>query len=118
MQRDPRAWLWHVQEAADAITEFTSGMSEDDYLADKLVRAAVERQFEVIGEALNLLSRHAPELAGQIPRLPAIIGFRNLLIHGYAVVDDRTVWHNVQENLPRLRATVDELLNKHGPPES
>ena len=118
MQRDPRAWLWHVHEAADAIADFTSGMSEEDYLADKLVRAAFERQFEVIGEALNLLARHAPELAGQIPRLPAIIGFRNLLIHGYAVVDDRTVWHNAQENLPGLRATVTGVLDKLGPPES
>ena len=49
---------------------------------------------------------------------PAIIGFRNLLIHGYAVVDDRTVWHNVQENLPGLRAKVTGLLDELGPPES
>ena len=117
MPHDPRAWLWDVQDAADAIAEFTAGMDADGYSASRLVRAGFERQFETIGEALNQLSRRAPDLAARIPDLPAIVAFRNLLIHGYASVDDAIVWRNVQEKLPDLRATVAALLAELGPPE-
>ena len=56
MVRDPRVYLWDVQDAADAIRRFTQGLDVDGYAANPLVRAAVERQFEIIGEALNQLS--------------------------------------------------------------
>jgi uncharacterized protein with HEPN domain len=67
MQHDPRAWLWDVQQAAERIADFVRGRSFADYLADAMMRAAVERQFEIIGEALNRLSREAAELAALIP---------------------------------------------------
>ncbi|TVR99815.1 MAG: DUF86 domain-containing protein [Rhodospirillales bacterium] len=118
MPHDPRAWLWDVQEAANAIAEFTAGMDAAAYAENRLVRAAVERQFEIIGEALNQLSRRAPKLAARIPDLPAIVAFRNILIHGYASVDDAIVWRNVQENLPALRATVAAMLAELGPPDA
>lgn len=53
MQRDPRAYLWDVREAAGAILEFIAGKTFEDYAGDRLLRSAVERQFEIIGEALN-----------------------------------------------------------------
>jgi uncharacterized protein with HEPN domain len=55
MRREPRAYLWDVREAADTILEFTRGLGLDDYLADRKLRSAVERQFEILGEALNQL---------------------------------------------------------------
>jgi len=118
MPHDPRAWLWDVQEAAAAIAEFTAGMDAAAYREHHLVRAAVERKFEIIGEALNQLSHGAPKLANRIPDLPAIVAFRNILIHGYASVDDAIVWRNVRENLPALRATVVAMLDELGPPEA
>jgi uncharacterized protein with HEPN domain len=87
MDHDPRAFLWDVQQAAGAIAAFTAGMDEAGYAANPLVRAAVERQFEIIGEALNRLSKAAPEIAGRVPDLREIVSFRNLLIHGYASID-------------------------------
>lgn len=57
---------------------------------------------EIIGEALNRLSREAPELAERIDDLPRIVAFRNILIHGYAVVDDRVVWDVVATRLESL----------------
>lgn len=57
MERDPRAFLWDVREAAQAITSFTAGMDAAAYAADAMVQAAVERKFEVIGEALSQLSK-------------------------------------------------------------
>ncbi len=91
MQRDPRAFLWDVQQAADAITEFTAGLDAVGYRTSPLIRSAVERQFEIIGEALNRLSKEAPTLADRVPNLRNIVGFRNVLIHGYAVIDDGRV---------------------------
>lgn len=70
MERDPRAYLWDAKEATEAILRFVEGKTFDDYAGDLMLRSAVERQFEIIGEALNQLSKIAPELARSIPDLP------------------------------------------------
>ena len=114
MERDPRAFLWDVRDCADRIQRFTAGRDRDDYLADEMLRAAVERQFEIIGEALNSLAKAAPALADRIPELARAVAFRNLLIHGYAAIDDATVWRTVQEDLPGLRARAAALLAELG----
>ena len=88
MRRDPRSFLWDVREAADAIKQFTQGRRFDDYATDLMLRSAVERQFEIIGEALSQLTRVDEVLAARIPELRQIIGFRNALIHGYDQIDD------------------------------
>ena len=64
----------------------------------------MERQFEIIGEALNRLSKEAPDLARRVPDLRKIVGFRNVQIHGYAVIDDGRVWEIVTTLLPPLHA--------------
>ena len=114
MDRDPRAYLWDARESADAIADFVKGRTLDDYLADRMLRSAVERQFEIIGEALRQLERAAPDVASQLPELSQAIAFRNILIHGYTAIDDRTVWRTVQESLPALRARLDVLLDRSG----
>ena len=83
-----------------------------------MVRAAVERQFEIIGEALNRLSKVSPALARQVPNLGEIIGFRNVLIHGYAAVDDARVWQITETSLPDLREAVSALSAELGPPDA
>jgi len=114
MERDPRAFLWDVIQAADAIAGFLKGRNYADYESDLLLRSGVERQFEIIGEALNQFARLAPDAAPQIPTLPQIVAFRNRLIHGYAMIDDASVWRIAQESLPQLRETVAALLEKLG----
>lgn len=114
MERDARAFLWDVRICADRIRRFTAGRSRDDYLADEMLRAAVERQLEIIGEALNRLARAAPALAARIPELPNIVAFRNILIHGYMAIDDAIVWRIVGENLPVLERNVAALLAELG----
>jgi uncharacterized protein with HEPN domain len=114
MQRDPKSFLWDARESADSILRFISGRTEADYLADPMLRAAVERHFEIIGEALNRLAKAAPEIAARIPDLSRAVAFRNLLIHGYASVDDATVWRTTQEDLPALREAVAVTLAELG----
>ena len=117
MTDDPRMYLWDIQKASDAIARFTLTLDQDAYRADERTRSAVERKFEIIGEALNQLSRNSPDVARRIPDLPSIVAFRNLLIHGYATVDDRNVWLNIQQKLPGLVATVDQILDELGGPD-
>jgi uncharacterized protein with HEPN domain len=110
MRRDPRAYLSDVKDSASLISQFVSGKTIDDYQGDPLLRSAVERQFEVIGEALSQLSKTSPELAQQIPDLRRIVDFRNVLAHAYAVIDDDTVWQAIHTNLPQLIQGVSALL--------
>jgi uncharacterized protein with HEPN domain len=116
MQHDSRAYLWDVRQAADAILDFVAGLDWKTYAEAQVIHAAVERKFQIIGEALNQLSKADPALAARIPDLTQIVAFRNVLIHGYAVVEHPRVWRIIQESLPPLRAKVAALLDKLGPP--
>ena len=110
MQRDLRAYLWDVNQAAHDIQVFTHGKQLSDYQNDTMLRAAVERRFEVIGEALAQALRAYPEVAKRITDHQKIIAFRNQLIHGYATVRDALVWDIVQTDLPVLRQQATDLL--------
>ena len=114
MQRDPRAFLWDVREAALAIQSFTTGMDAAAYAANPMAQAAVERKFEIIGEALNQLSKLDTAVTARIPDLAQIVAFRNQLIHGYATVNVSTVWNISQTALPALRDAVQGLLDELG----
>jgi uncharacterized protein with HEPN domain len=109
MHADAQKLLWDAQQAADRIDRFTSGKSFSDYSANEQLRSACERQFEIVGEALNQLARIDPGTASAIPDLPRIVAFRNVLIHGYASVDDRLVSGVIATNLGRLRRTLARL---------
>ena len=115
MPRDPRAYLWDAREAAGHAVEFVSGKSFEEFQHELLLRSAVERQLEILGEALSQLAKVAPELAKQVPDLGRIVAFRNILIHGYAVVNHDLVWRAIHENLPDLLAVLDRLLGASGP---
>jgi uncharacterized protein with HEPN domain len=116
MQHDSRAFLWDVRQAADAILDFVAGIDLKTYAETQVIHSAVERKFQIIGEALNRLSKSDPTIATSIPDLPQIVAFRNMLIHGYAVVEHPRVWRIIQESLPPLRAKVAALLDELGPP--
>ncbi len=114
MLHDPRSWLWDVRQAADSIAAFVHGRGFADYEVDLMLRSAVERQFEIAGEALNRLSREAPEIAARLPELRRAVAMRNALIHGYREVDNATVWQTIHEDLPQLRVRVAALLAELG----
>ena len=117
MRPDPRVLLADIDRAAMDIGRFTEGMDSAAFAGDALTQAAVERKFEIIGEALNRLQKAHPELAERIPRLRRIIDFRNLLIHGYASVMPERVWDYAENHVPQLRRIVRALLADLGPPE-
>jgi len=117
MRREPAAFLWDVHEAALRIHEFVIGHDFEKFAASVLVQSAVERQFEIIGEALNQLSKVSPDIASRIPDCDQIIAFRNILIHGYAVLDIAIVWKVIQQHLPVMEEAVMRLLDAEPPPD-
>lgn len=117
MRRDPKAYLWDAHEAMDAILEFTSGGNREDFQHDLMLRSAVERQLEIVGEALNQLARRNQDLADRIPDLGQTVAFRNILVHGYATLDPGRVWLIIHESLQGLQETIDRLLEE-APPSS
>lgn len=110
MRPEAKKYLWDAHEAARLIRRFVTDKSFTDYQGDDMLRSAVERQFEIIGEALNLMSKIDAAVAADIPELGRIVAFRNVLIHGYATVDDRLVWGIVEGKLPLLDAACEKLL--------
>ena len=110
LQRDPKSLLWDAHEATEVIAAVTAGKSFAAFDGDIVLRSAVERQFEIIGEALAQLARIDAAIAQKVPDLRQIIAFRNVLIHGYATVDPARVWRVIEDNLPPLRAALAALL--------
>ncbi|MBL8127373.1 MAG: DUF86 domain-containing protein [Chloroflexia bacterium] len=110
MPPDILGTLEHIHEAAGFIEADTAGMTFETFKADRRTRQAVERNFEIIGEAVNRLRRHAPEIVERVSAFNKIVGLRNVLIHGYDRIDFVALWFAVQESLPLLRAEVDALL--------
>ncbi len=110
MRRDARAYLQDVLDACAAIDSALTGLDFQSYLASRLVRSAVEREFTIVGEAVAALSHIAPELFAKISHGRRIVDFRNQLTHEYPHVDDRVVWLIAAEDVPVLRRECAELL--------
>lgn len=110
MKSDCLAPLHDILHATRAIKTFTAGLKFDDYHSSELLRSAVERKFEIVGEALNRIKREDPALLLQIRNFREMISFRNILVHGYDTIDDRIVWGVIEEDLNALIQDVAVLL--------
>ena len=112
MKLETRKHLYDIRRAVDLLREFTSGKTFVNYEGDAMLRSAVERQFEIIGEAMTSFARIDKPAADRISHYRRIIAFRNILIHGYADVDDRLAWDVIKTNLPVLEREVDAMLKE------
>ncbi|MBT8399926.1 MAG: DUF86 domain-containing protein [Rhodothermia bacterium] len=110
MRLESKTFLFDILQAAKNLQRFSQDKAFSDYEDDALLRSAVERQFEIIGEALRRLSKDDSETAARIAEHRRIISFRNILIHGYAEIDDRIVWDILRNKLPNLLEQVQSLL--------
>ena len=114
MDNRSKKLLFDVLSAARSIAVWCHGRSYGEYEDDRQLRRAVEREFEVIGEALSRLEKGDPATAAGIEDLRRIVGFRNRIIHGYDTIDDATVWGVIEVRLPRLIEQVSDLLEQAG----
>jgi uncharacterized protein with HEPN domain len=108
--------LEDIRDAAGFVLEATGESELGQYLENRLLRQAIERNFEIIGEALNRLRRDDSATAERIGDTPRIVAFRNILAHGYDTIDHEIVWHLIQQDLPTLLQVVEHLLAEAGEP--
>jgi uncharacterized protein with HEPN domain len=112
MRAEAAALFWDAKDAADSIMLFLDGVAPDEYDRDLLRRRAVERGFEIVGEALNRLRRIDPATASRIPKLANAVGLRNVLIHGYTEIIDRRVFDTAVKDLPELLEVLTTLMDE------
>ena len=110
MQPKTPKLLEDIRDAAAFIREATQGKTLEDYRRERLLRQAMERNFEIIGEAVNRLALHDADTASRITKHRRIVDFRNVLTHGYDLIDHRIVWSTIDEEVPVLLAEVEALL--------
>ena len=112
MRIQSRKLLLDVDAAGRAIEQFTGGVDFPAYIRSEMLRAATERKFEVIGEALGRLRDTDAEVFKRITESNAIVAFRHRIIHGYDAVDDEIVWDAVRNKLPVLLKELRSLLQR------
>ena len=113
MQPKTPKLLEDIRDSAAFIRDVVRGKTLDDYHRDRLLRQAIERNFEIIGEAIKRLAKHDPDSAARIGEHRQIIAFRNVLIHGYDLVDHPLVWSTIEQQVPALLKDVAALLGSN-----
>jgi len=104
-------YLYDIKEAIDSIYEYLGDKRVFfEYKRNKLLRRGVERELEIIGEAINRILEIDPDI--EISEARRIVDLRNWVIHGYDKVDDTIIWGIISRDLPQLKKQVDKLLTK------
>lgn len=105
-------WLHDVQQATSEIDSFFEGkdMTFIDYQKEIMLKRAVERNLEIIGEAINRIFKRDYEFTQKISETKAIIGLRNQVIHAYDNISDEIIWSVLKFHLPKLKAEVLHLI--------
>jgi len=112
MQPKTPKYLDDIRDAAQFVLDLVRERSLDDYRRDRVLRQTIERNFEIIGEAMNRIAKLDPDTAARIGNYPRIIAFRNVLTHGYDLIEDDRVWSVIQKELPALVEHVERLLKE------
>jgi len=104
--------LYDIKLAIEEIDSFFvhTEKSYDNYRRDILLRRAIERNLEIIGEAMNRILKEDPDY--EIKHARRIVGLRNQIIHGYDSISDENIWGIVMNHLPNLKIEVDRLINE------
>jgi len=113
LPHDPEKYLHDVLSSCEFLLEFTAGRSVNDFTRDRAFRSAVERELQIVGEAVIQLERVAPQVAARISEYRNIIGFRHVLVHGYDSVHPATVWKVIELKVPVLATECRTLIDEY-----
>ena len=109
MKREIKKYLYDIKTSIDSIDEYLGGKRDFfEYQKNKLLRRGIERELEIIGEAMNRALKLDPEL--DIENARQIVDTRNWVIHGYDKVDDVVIWAIISKHLPKLKTEIENLL--------
>lgn len=107
-------YLFDIKIAIDEIELFIKELSLMNFIEYKqnlLLKRAIERELEIIGEAMNRIIKRDENFILQIEEAKSIISLRNYIIHSYDSVSDENIWAIIQNHLPKLKTQVEILLN-------
>ncbi len=111
LPEDIRKSLFDIMDAIHAIERFLGPKRNYyAYLENELLRSAVERKMEIMGEATNRILKIDP--AFPIGNARRIVDTRNRVIHGYDSLDNETIWYIVVRHLPPLKSEIERLLEQ------
>ena len=111
MEIEIHKYLHDIKESIESINAYLGGNRNfSEYQNNKMLRRAVEREFEIIGEAMKMQANIDENIP--ITSKQQIIGMRNRVIHGYDKIDDEIVWGTIVRHLPALHIEVSKLLEK------
>lgn len=110
MKRSTKLYLQDILESIELIFKYTEGLSEINFLKTPSTYDAVLRRFEIIGETTRQLSTDFKKDHPEIPWKQAS-GMRDVMIHGYYMVNPNRVWKTIKVNLPELKEQIHRLLN-------
>lgn len=110
MDNEIKTWLYDVLQSINEIESYYTDKPRKfaDYLLDLKTKRAVERNIEIIGEAINRILKKDKDF--NIDNAQKIIGTRNRIVHGYDKISDDLIWSIVINNLPKLKEEVQYLL--------
>jgi uncharacterized protein with HEPN domain len=111
MQHNVKMFLLDISNSIDSIFEYL-GNNKDfkTYESNKILRRAIERELEIIGEAVNRILSIDPDI--DISNSRRIVNLRNWVIHAYDNVDNIIIWGIIHKDLPLLRKQVSDILKK------
>lgn len=109
MDIEIKKFLFDIHESIASIEQYLGDKRDFNvYMADKMLRRAVEREFEIIGEAMNRIEKLDSTISISSKR--QIISMRNRVIHGYDKIDNEIIWGTIVRHLPTLKIEIDLLL--------
>jgi uncharacterized protein with HEPN domain len=103
--------LLHIIEAIDNIFEFIEDKSFEMYQNDKILRFAVVKNLEIVGEAAYLLTKDF-KLKNTTVEWKEMIGMRHILVHGYYQIKDEIIWSTIETELAPLKESIASLLSE------
>ena len=114
MKHDVRKSVWDAMKACQAIQEFASGQTLEVYQTDLKLRSAIERQFEILGEAFNRIDDVDLRFRNRFSEMGEAIGMRNRISHGYDRVSNEFVLIVAQKHIPILADKLSAWLEENG----
>lgn len=107
-------WLYDIKISIDEIDGYFEGTDKNffEYRDNIMLKRAIERNLEIIGEAINRIIKRDESFETTITNAKSIIGLRNQVIHAYDSISDENIWSILINHLPKLKAEIDTLINQ------
>tara|TARA_R110000868_G_scaffold289359_3_gene549492 strand:- start:502 stop:852 length:351 start_codon:yes stop_codon:yes gene_type:complete len=108
-------WLYDIKLAIEEVDSYFDERERNffEYQENVMLKRAVERDLEIVGEAINRILKRDENFIEQISNARSIIGLRNQVIHAYDNISDENIWSVLTTHLPKLKKEIDDLIQKN-----